>query len=626
VAIDMQPKVFLAGRVAVETNGVVIDEARFPGRQGRLLFAYLVAEQGRPVPRDELAEALWGESPPASWDKALTGIVSRVRGLLADQGIDGAKALTGAFGCYRLDLPEGTWVDVVVAEKAAQEAESALAGGDLETARDAAALAASLLRQPFLPGEEGTWVEEKRRELVAVRERALNVLAEACLRSGDPREAARWAEQTIALAPFRESGYRRLMEAHAAAGNRAEALRVYEQCRRLLADELGAYPSPETEAVYRELLAIPTEPTMTNVVPERRSVEAAPRALRRPRRRALVFALAALAALAAVGTAAMATRGGGPTIRPESVVKIDAATGKIAGVIPVGRDPGEVEAVGPWVFVTSLVERSLYRISRRDGGVTRSGLYATGRSLARQDDAHLWVPSPTQATVRLASAGSLLYSPGDDIPLPLPEVPGFGATFPAVTIGGGSVWIAEKGNHEVSRWRHRVLATARRVRTYPLQYEDYTLGAAFGDGAAWFGLGHPNDSVLRIDAATGRAVRIPVGTWPTKPAFGFGSIWVPMFLDDTVWRLDPETGKPQAIVKVGHRPWSVAVGRGAVWVTDHCDGTLDRIDPATNAVDQRIHTGYHPQWLAAAGDFVWVGIAGKEYRGPMSCGRLSTAY
>src|SRR6478735_11516638 len=102
MASGVQPKVFLAGRVAVQTDGEVVGERDFPGRQGRLLFAYLVAEQGRPVPRDELAEALWGETPPASWDKALTGIVSRVRGLLADQGIDGTKALTGAFGCYRL--------------------------------------------------------------------------------------------------------------------------------------------------------------------------------------------------------------------------------------------------------------------------------------------------------------------------------------------------------------------------------------------------------------------------------------------------------------------------------------------------------------------------------------------
>jgi DNA-binding SARP family transcriptional activator len=63
----LELKVFLAGRIVVEGEGVAIDEVRFPGRQGRLVFAYLVAEQGRPVPRDELAEALWGETPPATW-------------------------------------------------------------------------------------------------------------------------------------------------------------------------------------------------------------------------------------------------------------------------------------------------------------------------------------------------------------------------------------------------------------------------------------------------------------------------------------------------------------------------------------------------------------------------------
>ena len=251
-------KVFLAGRVAVETDGLVIGEERFQGRQGRLLFAYLVVEQGRAVPRDELAEALWGSAPPASWDKSLTVIASKLRNLLADHGIDGAHALTGAFGCYRLELPEETWVDVIVATKAAQEAEQALAAGDLDEAKTAAVLAASLVRQPFLPGEDGTWVEEKRRGLADVRGRALSVLADAYLRSGDAPEAAKWAEQTIALEPFRETGYRRLMEAHVAAGNRAEALRVYEQCRTLLADELGAYPSPETESIYRELLDVPS--------------------------------------------------------------------------------------------------------------------------------------------------------------------------------------------------------------------------------------------------------------------------------------------------------------------------------------------------------------------------------
>ena len=87
-----------------------------------------------------------------------------------------------------------------------------------------------------------------------VRVRALSVLAETSLSSGDAREAVKWSAEIVALEPFRETGYRQLMQAHVAAGNRAEALRVYERCRRLLADELGTYPSPETEAIYRGLL------------------------------------------------------------------------------------------------------------------------------------------------------------------------------------------------------------------------------------------------------------------------------------------------------------------------------------------------------------------------------------
>ena len=268
MASTLSLKVFLTGRVAVETDGAVIDEAQLGGRQGRLLFAYLVAERSRPVPRDELAEALWGETPPATRDKALTVIASKLRGALADAGLDGRELLTAAFGCYRLDLPEGTWVDLFAAASSAQDAEEALAAGELDQARAAAESAESLARRPFLPGEDGTWVEQKRRDLADIRERALSVLADACLRSGAAREAAKWAEELIALSPFREAGYRRLMEAHVVAGNRAEALRVYEQCRQLLAEELGAYPSPETDSIYRALLEAPQTSVRTTPVAE----------------------------------------------------------------------------------------------------------------------------------------------------------------------------------------------------------------------------------------------------------------------------------------------------------------------------------------------------------------------
>src|SRR5262245_7844745 len=94
-------RISLTGSLHVETNGIAIDEPRFPGRQARLLFAYLVWERDRPIPRDELAELLWGETPPPTWEKALVGVVSKLRTLLADCELDRAASITSAFGCYQ---------------------------------------------------------------------------------------------------------------------------------------------------------------------------------------------------------------------------------------------------------------------------------------------------------------------------------------------------------------------------------------------------------------------------------------------------------------------------------------------------------------------------------------------
>src|SRR5262249_20733314 len=152
-------------------------------------------------------------------------------------------------------------------------------------------------------------------ELAELRGRAFTALAEASLRSGDGAEAVKWAEQTIALAPFRETGYRRLMEAHVAAGDRAEALRVYERCRQLLADELGTYPSPETESVYRMLLEAPQVDGRAAAALEPPSEPAAPdRQLSRrgARRVAVALVAGAVVVATAVGAAVLLLTRGGP--------------------------------------------------------------------------------------------------------------------------------------------------------------------------------------------------------------------------------------------------------------------------------------------------------------------------
>jgi SARP family transcriptional regulator, regulator of embCAB operon len=396
-------KVFLAGRVALEGDGVVIDEARFPGRQGRLLFAYLVAEEGRPVPRDELAEAIWDESPPPTWEKALSVLASKVRGLLTESGLDGPNVLTSAFGCYRLDLPEGSWVDVIAAREAVEQAEESLTDDDLEKAKAAAALAESLVRKTFLPGEDGRWVDEKRHELVDVRDRALTALAEASLRSGEAGEAAKWAEQAIELEPFRETGYRRLMEAHAAAGNPAQALRVYEQCRRLLADELGTYPSPETESIYRGLLDRPAPESAAISPPAPPSPEP-----RRRQRRSVLLVPAGLLLAAGIAVGAVHLKEGHnasaarlqtiQSVRCSSLHYEGAGSPQLLIAADLPLQPGILDTTAPMVDAMTLaLERRNYR-----AGPYRVGLQvcndATPNGLlvgACKASAHEYVENPT---------------------------------------------------------------------------------------------------------------------------------------------------------------------------------------------------------------------------------------
>ena len=86
--------------------------------------------------------------------------------------------------------------------------------------------------------------------------RALELVGRACLAigGGEVDTAERAARELIERAPYRESGHRLLMEALAARGNAAEALLAFEALRRRLRDELGAAPSPSTQAVQRRLL------------------------------------------------------------------------------------------------------------------------------------------------------------------------------------------------------------------------------------------------------------------------------------------------------------------------------------------------------------------------------------
>jgi SARP family transcriptional regulator, regulator of embCAB operon len=247
-------RIYLSGRLSIEAGGVVLGPHDFPGQQGRTAFAFLAGERGSPVSRSALADALWPQRLPPSWQTALSSVVSKLRSLLPRAGVDGSAALRTDAGCYELRLPPGTWIDHEAAADAIHEAESALRAGDPARAYGPSAVAHHIARRPFLPGEDGGWIDVRRERLASILVRALECRAEVYLWNREHSLAVEAAHDAIGLQPFRETGYRLLMRAHAAAGNAAEALRVYERCRTLISEELGVHPSEQTRAVRADVL------------------------------------------------------------------------------------------------------------------------------------------------------------------------------------------------------------------------------------------------------------------------------------------------------------------------------------------------------------------------------------
>lgn len=611
----------------MEGDGVVIDEGRFPGRQGRLLFAYLVLGEGRPIPRDEIADMLWEGSPPATWDKALGVLASKLRGVLGENGAGTSSRLTAAFGCYRLDLPEGSWVDVVAAEQGAVAAEAALARGDLEAARRTAARAESLIRGPFLPGDDGTWVEEKRRELGGVRARVLSTLAEACLRSGDSQEAVRWAEQSIDAEPFRETGYRRLMEAHIAAGDRAEALRVYERCRRLLAEELGAFPSPETEDLYRGLLEAPAARPPEAAPPE--PVPAGDGRRASPRRWRMGAAAAILVAGATAAALALAGRGGSspspPVVVPDSLVRIDPHTLRVTQVVKLASpQPDIVVAAGGFVWVTSHILRDQSSDALRNGGdrtLTRVDP-STGKArivgevspcgLTADPSGDVWVadcyPPGTglHDDVVRVDARTLMFTSRFD-------VPGGGGYYRGLAYSGGSLWVGNiNGSGPTKPTLTEIDPQTRQEKTFRPELPAGAMGSADGYGDVWM-TNFDYGTMTRFHAPTDSFQKLNSGA--LNPAYVLvdgNTVWIADWSGARVTRLHA-VGAPRVrdIFLGAHTSgggvWQLAQSARDIWAAVPRDNAVWRIDPDTDRA-KRIVLPYLPTGVAADANNVWVAL------------------
>ncbi|NEB14109.1 tetratricopeptide repeat protein [Streptomyces coelicoflavus] len=216
--------------------------------QQRALLAALLLREGRTATAAELIDALWGEEPPSQALAALRTYASRLRKVL-DPGV-----LASESGGYAVrGLTEGA-LDLARAQDLAAEAEKARNSGDLCHARDLLRRALALWDGEVLAGVPGPYARTQRVRLGEWRLQLLETRLDMDLEQGCHAESVSELTALTAAHPLRERLRELLMLALYRSGRQAEALAVYADTRRLLADELGVDPRPGLQELQQRIL------------------------------------------------------------------------------------------------------------------------------------------------------------------------------------------------------------------------------------------------------------------------------------------------------------------------------------------------------------------------------------
>ncbi|MFB4295525.1 BTAD domain-containing putative transcriptional regulator [Actinomadura sp. NTSP31] len=219
------------------------------GPRVRALLAMLALDAGRVVTGERLIDGLYGEDPPAGAANALQSQVSRLRRGLGDAGL-----VEGHPAGYRL-LAERDQVDAHRFEALARDGRRALAAGDRARAAVLLKEALELWRGPALADvRSAPFAEPQAARLEEARAAVAEDHAEARLALGEFDAVAAALRDLLDGRPLRERARALLMRALHGAGRQAEALAVFEEGRRVLADELGADPSAELAEVHLAIL------------------------------------------------------------------------------------------------------------------------------------------------------------------------------------------------------------------------------------------------------------------------------------------------------------------------------------------------------------------------------------
>jgi DNA-binding SARP family transcriptional activator len=244
-------------RVKIKTLGqfgVWVDEKpiRFSrkGQQKPLaLLKILTALGGKGIKSEQVSDLLW---PEADGDDAYHSLLTNLHRLR--KLIDHENAVQFSDGRLTLD-DKACWVDAWAFERHLEEAENERKKGVPGKAVQYIEKAASLYKGPFLSGEiDEPWLISPRERLKSKFVRSLIWLGSHWQRSKEWEKAIESYLRGLEIDDLAEELYRELMACYQCLGRRAEALSIYQRCRKTLSATLGIEPSPHTEEIYRSIM------------------------------------------------------------------------------------------------------------------------------------------------------------------------------------------------------------------------------------------------------------------------------------------------------------------------------------------------------------------------------------
>lgn len=220
------------------------------GSRPRQILEILVSARGHPVPKDRLIELLWERDPPKNATGVLESHVSVLRRHLSMCWRHGRDVVVTVPGGYAL-APEAIDLDLDVFDQLVAEATDAPVDEMLRLLEEALSLAVGPV---FEDEPHASWATRMRARYGDTIDRARLDAAEAALSMRAFAKALDHAGAVAARDPANERACRSIMMAAYATGDQERAVRAYLETRTALAEELGAEPLPETQALHLAVL------------------------------------------------------------------------------------------------------------------------------------------------------------------------------------------------------------------------------------------------------------------------------------------------------------------------------------------------------------------------------------